>query len=121
MVYGNGGCCCCWSNLFADDDNNNLVADADADAAAPDAPEFAILFAVDGQSSMTICDSMGLLLGSGAAGLIGSMRHGLRAARRKSTAESIFLVFLQHKQEMNIYNAKLFFLMTHLWLSLALK
>lgn len=83
MVYGNGGCCC--SNLLAEDDNN-LVADAaDADAN---------VLAGDGQSSITICDSMGLLLGSGAAGLMGSVRHGLRAARRRSTAESIFRVFL---------------------------
>jgi len=82
MVYGNGGCCC--SNLLAEDDNN-LVADA-ADAVN--------VLAGDGQSSITICDSMGLLLGSGAAGLMGSVRHGLRAARRRSTAESIFRVFL---------------------------
>lgn len=51
--------------------------------------------AVDGQSSITICDSIGLLLGSGAIDLMGSERHGLRAARRRSTAESIFRVFLQ--------------------------
>jgi len=90
MVYGNGGCCC--SNLFAEDDNH-LVADAATAADGADA-DAANVFAGDGQSSMTICDSMGLLLGSGAAGLMGSVRHGLRAARRRSTAESIFRVFL---------------------------
>lgn len=56
--------------------------------------------AVDGQSSITICDSIGLLLGSGAIDLMGSERHGLRAARRRSTAESILRVFL--KTESNI-------------------
>lgn len=89
MVYGNGGCCC--SNLFAEDEYN-LVAATAANA------DFTDLSAGDGQSSMTICDSMGLLLGSGAAGLMGSVRHGFRAARRRSTAESIFRVFLQSKK-----------------------
>lgn len=72
---------------MAEYDNNFAVA-----AAA--AVSFADVLAVDGQSSMTICDSIGLLLGSGAIDFMGSERQGLRAARRRSTAESIFRVFL---------------------------
>lgn len=71
-------------------DDSNFVAVAAAAAYGVDAD----VSAEDGQSSITICDSIGLLLGSGAIDFIGSERHGLRAARRRSTAESIFRVFL---------------------------
>lgn len=113
-MYGNGGCCCCCcSNLLAEYDDRNFVAAAAeamdtfaavAAAAVDNVVALVVVVvvaaAVDGQSSITICDSIGLLLGSGAIDLMGSERHGLRAARRRSTAESILRVFL--KTESNI-------------------
>jgi len=80
------------------------LAEYDSNFAAAVAADAAVIFAdvsaVDGQSSITICDSIGLLLGSGAIDFMGSERHGLRAARRRSTAESIFRVFLLQRNSL---------------------
>lgn len=99
---------------MAEYDDRNFVAAAEAmdtfaavAAAAVDnvvALVVVIAAAVDGQSSITICDSIGLLLGSGAIDLMGSVRHGLRAARRKSTAESILRVFLEKNNNIRYFN-----------------